>query len=122
MAKRGPKGVKIDWVQFDKLCHIQCTLSEIASWFDCSPDTIERAVVREKKMKFAEYFSQKKEKGLISLRRAQWQKATEEKNAVMQIWLGKQYLNQRDRESDPNRNLNFTLAYDTKNMGDNEKS
>ena len=96
MAKRGPKPVQIDWVQFDKLCHIQCTIREIAAWFDCSVDTIERRVEQTHGKKFAEYYSEKKEKGLISLRRLQYQ-AAEKGSNVMLIWLGKQYLGQKDR-------------------------
>ena len=86
--------IKIEWEQFDKLCAIQCTLVEIAEWFSCSIDTIERAVKREKSMGFAEYYKKKSSKGKISLRRYQWEMA--KKNTTMAIWLGKQYLGQRD--------------------------
>jgi len=97
MAKRGPKPVKIDWEQFDKLCYIQCTVREIAAWFDCSVDTIENRCWAEQGMKFSDYYAEKKEKGLISLRRLQYQ-AAEKANVVMLIWLGKQYLGQKDRQ------------------------
>lgn len=43
---------------------------------------------------FSEVFRQKREAGKISLRRAQFQLA--QKNANMAIWLGKQYLDQKD--------------------------
>lgn len=87
--------IKINWEEFDKLCHFQCTQTEIASWFKCSVDTIQKACLREKKMGYAEYWDQKAEGGRISLRRAQWQTALSG-NATMQIWLGKQYLGQDD--------------------------
>lgn len=96
MAGRPRK--EINWPEFDKLCELQCTLNEIASWFECSPDTIERAVKREYKTNFAEYYSQKAEKGKISLRRKQWQVALSG-DKTMLIWLGKQYLDQRERAS-----------------------
>lgn len=86
--------IEIDWEAFDKLCTLQCTLAEIAGFFGCSEDTIERAVKRDKRMSFADYFSQKRVGGKIALRRSQFQLA--EKNAAMAIWLGKQYLDQRD--------------------------
>lgn len=86
----------IDWTAFDKLCGIQCTLEEIASFFEVSEDTIERAVRREKKMSFADYFHQKRADGRISLRRVQYQKALGG-NITMLIWLGKQYLNQSEK-------------------------
>lgn len=46
------------------------------------------------KRSFSEVFAQKRGAGKISLRRSQWQLAA--KNASMAIWLGKQYLGQRD--------------------------
>lgn len=44
---------------------------------------------------FSEIFKQKRGLGKISLRRHQWRLA--EKNANMAIWLGKQYLEQKDQ-------------------------
>lgn len=94
MARTGRPRINIDWKIFDSLCGLQCTLAEIADAFDCSEDTIERAVKREKNMTFAEYFAKKRSKGKISLRRSQFRLA--EKSAAMAIWLGKQYLGQKD--------------------------
>ncbi len=93
----GRPRIEIDWVDFDKLCGMQATLDEIAAWFNCSEDTIERRVSEEKGMRFAEYKAQKAARGRISLRRAQMQKALDG-NVVMQIWLGKQYLGQKDKQ------------------------
>jgi hypothetical protein len=45
-------------------------------------------------MTFADTYKSKSQAGKSSLRRAQWKLA--EKNASMAIWLGKQYLGQRD--------------------------
>jgi hypothetical protein len=87
---------KIDWEEFDKLCHIQCLQSEIAEWFGCTDDTIQAAVLREKGMGFSEYYEQKRGQGKISLRRLQWQ-TMQKGNVTMLIWLGKQYLNQSDK-------------------------
>jgi len=89
---------EINWDEFDKLCQIQCTQVEIANWFECSVDTIDRAVKREQEMGFAEYFEQKASKGKISLRRQQWQLALKG-DKTMLIWLGKQHLEQRDKNS-----------------------
>ena len=89
----------IDWRQFDKLCELQPTQEEFASYFNCSIDTIERACLRDKKMTFAEYFRQKAGLGKLSLRRAQ-HKAAINGNVTMQIWLGKQRLGQRDKPVD----------------------
>ena len=86
--------IEIDREQFEKLCAIQCTEEEIASWFKCSVDTIERWCHRELKMSFAEAFKTWSADGKISLRRTQFKMA--EHNCSMAIWLGKQYLGQRD--------------------------
>ena len=90
MAKHKP----IDAEQFKKLCGLQCTLVEIASFFDVSEDTIERWCKRELKDTFAECFKKYSASGKISLRRNQFRIA--EKNAAMAIFLGKNYLGQRD--------------------------
>ena len=87
--------IEIDGEQLKKLCAIQCTLEEIASWFKCSEDTIERWCVREMKMSFADVFKTFSADGKISLRRTQFRMA--ETNVSMAIWLGKQYLGQKDQ-------------------------
>ena len=86
--------IPIDKQTFEKLCGLQCTEQEIADWFNCSVDTIERFCKRTYKMRFAEVFSQKRSIGKISLRRMQWKLA--EKSAPMAIFLGKNYLGQTD--------------------------
>ena len=78
-----------------KLCSLQCTLTEIAGFFDCSEDTIERWCKREYHMSFAEYFTKHSAQGKISLRRIQFKLA--EKSAGMAIFLGKQYLGQTEK-------------------------
>lgn len=88
--------IEIDIDQFKKLCAIQCTLEEISAWFKCSEDTIERWCKRELKMSFADAFKTWSADGKISLRRNQFKMA--EHNVSMAIWLGKQYLGQREHQ------------------------
>ncbi len=90
--------IEIDKSQFEKLCSIQCTQEEIAGFFNCSPDTIERWCKREYKEGFAEIYSKKRGVGKISLRRSQFRMA--ETNPTMAIWLGKQYLGQREPQQE----------------------
>lgn len=85
---------QIDAEQFQKLCAIQCTEDEIASWFHCSVDTIERWSKRNYKKSFADAYKTYSAEGKISLRRTQFKMA--QKNCSMAIWLGKQYLHQSD--------------------------
>lgn len=86
--------IEIDAKSFESLCSLQCTLPEIADFFHCSEDTVERWCKRTYDDCFAVVFKKKSGKGKISLRRAQFRLA--ETNASMAIWLGKQYLGQCD--------------------------
>lgn len=95
MARLGRPKKEINKEQFEKLCGLQCTEEEVASFFDCSPDTIERFCKREYKATFAEVFKKKRNIGKISLRRSQWKLA--EKYPTMAIFLGKQFLDQTDK-------------------------
>ena len=111
MATMGRPVIEIDWVEFDKLCTLQCTCKEIAGWFDCSEDTIERRVKEKFGITFAEHYVKRSSKGKISLRRRQYKMS--ETNATMAIWLGKQWLGQTDKnELDINQSVPFTFAYD----------
>jgi AraC-like DNA-binding protein len=95
MARTGRPRKEIDEEQFISLCNLQCTLEEIAGFFKCSEDTIERWCKRKFDLNFAEAFKKYSAGGRISLRRAQFKLA--EKNAAMAIFLGKNYLGQTDR-------------------------
>ena len=86
----------IDWEQVDKLCAIQCTGEEIASFIGVNYDTLNNRCGEEKGVAFSEYFEQKRGMGKIALRRRQYQKAVGG-NTTMLIWLGKQYLGQKDQ-------------------------
>ena len=103
--------IKIDWGEFDKLCNLQCTLSEIAGWFECSEDTIERACKREKEEDFADYYKKKSQKGKISLRRKQMEIALNG-NVGMLVWLGKQYLDQSDKTKVAPTNPDWKKPYE----------
>jgi len=89
--------IEINKENFISLCNIQCTLSEIAGFFKCSEDTVERWCKRELHLSFAEAFKTYSVGGKISLRR--WQFKMAEHNASMAIFLGKQYLGQRDQQN-----------------------
>ena len=85
---------EIDKKIFENLCGLQCTLEEIAGVFDCSADTIERWCKREYGETFAEVYKKHSAKDKTSLRRIQFKLA--EKSAAMAIFLGKNYLGQKD--------------------------
>lgn len=85
---------KIDQKDFEKLCGLQCTKAEVCAWFDITEKTLERWCKDTYNDGFSQVFAIKRGLGKISLRRYQFQLA--EKNATMAIWLGKQYLDQKD--------------------------
>lgn len=94
VTKNGRPRKEIDQQMFERLCSIMCTLDEISGFFNCSEDTIERWCKRTYTETFAEVFKKKSANGRISLRRTQFKLA--ETNAGMAIFLGKNYLGQRD--------------------------
>lgn len=104
----------IDWPKFDALCQIQCTEAEIASVLNISVDTIEKAVLREKGVGFTEYYAEKKLGGRMSLRRKQFEIALSG-NITMLIWLGKQYLGQKDA-MDFSSESNFNVTINVKGI------
>jgi len=88
----GRKPAKIDLIELEKLCSLQATDEELASFFGVSVRTVEN---RRKQPKFAEAMNRGRAKGRISVRRAQM-KLLESGSASMGIWLGKQLLGQSD--------------------------
>ena len=89
---------EIDKKQFENLCGLQCTKEEICAWFDITDKTLDAWCKRTYRQSFSVIFAQKRGKGKICLRRSQFRLA--EKNANMAIWLGKQYLDQKDKVED----------------------
>ncbi len=88
---------EISQKDFEKLCGLQCTKEEICGFFDVTDKTLERWCKRTYKKGFSEVFAQKRGSGKISLRRSQFELA--KKNASMAIWMGKQYLGQREPDA-----------------------
>lgn len=97
MSKMGRPKKQFDWESFQKLCDIQCTIEEIARFFNLSVDTIERRVKEKYKITFAEHYKIASAQGKMSLRRKQFEIALNG-NVGMLIWLGKQYLGQTDKQ------------------------
>ena len=110
MPKPGPKKgtggrpeVQVNWAAIDKLCALHAPANEIADYISLtesavSYDTLDRRAKQVHKMTFAEYVKQKTNAhGKIRLRQAQMKVAVENLNPTMLIWLGKQYLGQKDQ-------------------------
>ena len=80
----------IDYEMVEKLASIMATQEEIASFLDISV----RTLLRDEH--FCHIYKKGLEGGKMSLRRQQFKLS--ETNPTMAIWLGKQYLNQTDKQ------------------------
>lgn len=92
MAKRGPKtkhkADKIDPVEVEKLAMMACTSEEMAHFFDCSVDTIER--------NFADALKKGRSKGKMSMKRALFEKVMKGDLGAM-VWWGKNFAGMSDK-------------------------
>jgi len=82
---------EVDEKMVVNLAELCPTNEEIAVMLGISEDTLSR--------RFAEAIKKGRMKGMCSLRRLQWQSACQG-SIPMQIWLGKQMLGQRDKNTD----------------------
>lgn len=81
----------IDPEQVTQLAAIQCSYAEMAAVLNCNPSTLTR--------RFAQEIQKGREQGKCSLKRAQFKRAMDG-SIPMLIWLGKQYLGQRENPAD----------------------
>jgi transcriptional regulator with XRE-family HTH domain len=92
----GRPRLEFDLRQVEELGKIQSTQAELAAVLGCSVDTVKDRLKCDPE--FSAAYIKGLESGKASLRRLQW-KAALGGNITMQIWLGKQYLAQSDRQS-----------------------
>ena len=104
----------IDFEALNRLLNIGCTGEECASVLNIDYDTLNAICKREKEINFSEYIKKGNYDFKISLRRLQYRsaqgiiKTDKDDNTkmniiippsvTMQIWLGKQFLNQSDKQ------------------------
>lgn len=96
MAKMGRPEKPIDWKVFEELCHIQCTHEEIANVCKISRSALYERALKEYGEDFPTVYKKFTDVGKMSLRRTQFKLS--QKNTAMAIWLGKQYLDQKDHQ------------------------
>jgi hypothetical protein len=87
--------IKLDWAEIQKMCECQCTQEEIAATVGCSVDTLERHCKKDNGCGLAGFYAEKRKIGFQSLRSMQYLMA-KGGDRTMLVWLGKQWLNQRD--------------------------
>jgi hypothetical protein len=86
---RPSKVEKIDPKQIENLAALMCTLDEMAAWFNVAKSTISD--------NFRTEIAKGRERGKTSIRKKQFDVAMNG-NVTMLIWLGKQYLGQKDTQ------------------------
>ena len=122
--KGGRPKKQMDQKEFEKLCFLQCTKQEFCSWFDTTDKTLERWCKETYGMGFSDVFRIKRENGIISLRRTQFQLA--EKSPAMAIFLGKNLLGQTDKMeqtvNDVSEHKGLTVVFSDKKEGDSNAS
>ncbi len=101
----------IDWNKVDKYLQAQCNGTGIAGLLGIAPITLYRACEETYKVNFEVYSAQKKGEGKELLRGKQFQTAMEG-SIPMQIWLGKQYLEQKDKNdiTSNDQNINPSIV------------
>jgi len=95
------KPVPIDLDELEKLGALHCTQEEAADWFGIARETFNRKL-RQKQ--YREVWERGRSKGRVTLRRRQMQ-GVEAGNPTMLIWMGKQWLGQRDTPADDDTRL-----------------
>lgn len=96
MSRKAGRGQNINKDTFEGLCRIFCTQEEILAVLNVSYETLRSWVKQEYNgARTEDVMKDIRETGKASLRRLQLKHA--EKNVTMAIWLGKQYLGQKDQ-------------------------
>ena len=93
----GRPKANIDWKRVDHLLTCQCDGVGIAGILGVHPNVLYEACKEVNKLSFSEYSAQKKSKGKELLRAKQFEMAMNGDKSMC-IWLGKQYLDQKDRK------------------------
>jgi hypothetical protein len=115
MAKAGRPNKDFDKKQFESLCEIMCTQSEICSILGTTDKTLVKWCKRTYKMDFSECFKRFSASGKMSLRRKQFEVARSG-NVSMLIWLGKQYLGQTEKVENTNIDVDPELQSEFNNF------
>lgn len=90
-----PKFV-VPWDIVDQMCEYQSPAVEVAACIGCHVQTLNERCKEDNGVSFSEYFAEKRQKGLSALRNKQYDMAMQG-DRTMLVWLGKQYLEQKDQ-------------------------
>lgn len=97
MSRLGRPKKRVTKEELRKLCEIRCTLKEVAYFFNCSDDTIERRCKQYFKLTFAEFRNACLDASKIVLRRTAFKRAIQGSDSLLKTLLKE--LNVFDEQS-----------------------
>ncbi len=97
----GRPRIELDERVLYKLAQSMLSVKSIANIMDCSPDLIEE--------RYIGILHKGRDNRRQSLVEAMWQKALEDKDVKMQIWLSKQHLGYKETQPDEAQQLSFNI-------------
>ena len=106
--KPGRPSALIDWHKVDQYLQAQCDGMNIAGLLGIHYNTLYEDCKKVKGCNFSEYSARKKEEGVELLKVVQFRDAMAG-NTTMQIWLGKQYAGQKDKQEIGHKGLPLSV-------------
>ena len=110
----GRPKTNLDLADLEKICRLNCTMPEIAAFFDIPLRTLEDKYTNDEAVRRS--IDKGRNQGKLSLRRKQLQILDETNNPTMAIWLGKQPLGQRDKHDIVTEDKSTTRLTDALNI------
>jgi len=115
----GRPRIELDPKQAKIFGYFRATYQTMAEQIGCSHDTIQREMDRENSDFASEY-----KKGFAAMKmklsEAQVKTAIDEHNPTLLVWLGKQYLGQKDVPDSGNENKDITVILKPHKLADDE--
>ena len=115
----GRPRIELDPKQAKIFGYFRATYQTMAEQIGCSHDTIQREMDRENSDFASEY-----KKGFAAMKmklsEAQVKTAIDEHNPTLLVWLGKQYLGQKDVPDTCNENKDITVILKPHKLADDE--
>jgi len=93
----------IDWPLIDEMLLDMCEANEIAAALFISSEILSEKIKEKYKMEFSAYRNNKRAKTIQNLRKEQL--VLSKSNASMSVWLGKQYLGQKDKHENQDNSV-----------------
>ncbi len=118
--KVGRPPIELDPEKGQIFGYFRATYQTMAEQIDCSTDTIQRAM-SDPDSKFAAAYKKGFSTMKMKLSEAQVKAAVEEHNATLLVWLGKQYLGQRDVPDIDGEKLNIEITMRPKRLAETDE-